>query len=129
MKVSSVTITAPQAPTAPPAEQRGRLDIAPAVIERIAEVAAGEIDGVQSRRSGGLGRTARGTRARADVDGRVARLRIAVALRYPIAVRPACEQIRQAVVSRVYELAGVTVTGCDLRVVELRAEYEERRVL
>jgi uncharacterized alkaline shock family protein YloU len=111
-----------------PAEERGRLDISPVVIERIAEIAAAEISHVLAHRGRGLGRSERGVRAKADVDGRVARIRMGLALQYPVAVPEVCEQVRERVIRRLQEFAQVGVSRCDIQITELRAERAERRV-
>lgn len=111
-----------------PAEQRGRLELAALVVERIAEAAAGEIGHVLAQRGRGLGRTERAARAKADVDGHVARIQLGLALQYPVAVPQVCEQVRERVIRRLHEYAQVTVSRCDIQVTDLRAERAERRV-
>lgn len=98
-------------------EARGRLTLSTAVVERIAQVAATEVDGV-------LHRTRRGVRAVARLDGTVARLRLRVPLRYPIAAAEVVGQIRRQVTVRLQELAGVSVRVCDIDVNALLPEHE-----
>lgn len=111
-----------------PAEERGRLELSPLVIERIAEAAAGEISHVLTQRGRGLGRSERGARAKADVDGRVASIRLGIALQYPVAVPHTCEQVRERVIKRLHDYAQIAVSSCEIHVTELRAERADRRV-
>lgn len=99
------------------ARDRGRLDIAPQVVERIAEGAARRVPGVRavSRRLGDdrLPVTAR-------VLGDSASLHVQIAVGYPSPVRETCRAVRQAVTDEVGRLAGVTVTRLDLQVEQLQ---------
>jgi len=95
---------------------RGRTDIAPRVVEKIATGAARRVPGVQpvSRRLG-----SDRVEAQARVLGDAATISMEVAVRYPSPVRETCRQLRTAVVDEVRELAGVTVSRLDVQVAEL----------
>jgi len=111
-----------RAPLAEPAD-RGRLDIHPGVLRKIAEHAADGVPGtLRNERSiagidvGEYGASARvtvGTGVPAPVD-----VRLELTLRYPAAVRAVVEAVRAAVAAELDRLAGhrmrtlaVTITG------------------
>lgn len=96
---------------------RGRLDIAPTAIERLAEGAARRVPGVRpvSRRVGGDR-----LQVQARVLGQVASVHLQMAVGYPSPVRETCRQVRSAVVAEVRRLAEVEVTRLDVQVVELQ---------
>lgn len=97
--------------------QRGTLDIAPRVVERIAQGAAAQVPGVQpvSRRVG-----ADRLKVEARVLGDAASVLLQVAVGYPSPVRETCRQVRTAVVEQVRQLAEIEVTRLDVQVAELR---------
>lgn len=103
-------------PTEVPA-QRGTLDIAPRVVERIAQGAAARVPGVRpvSRRVG-----ADRVQADARVLGDAASVHLQVAVGYPSPVRETCRQVRTAVVGEVRRLTGIEVTRLDVQVAELQ---------
>ena len=108
-------------PTAAP-RGRGRLEISPRVVAKIAEVAASRVRGVQPVQSGGLSRVGGGPAGlptTARVLGQTASVTMQVALGYPSPVRETCRQIREAVVRDCQRLAGVEVSRFDLEVVAL----------
>lgn len=115
--------TAPvAAPALAPPEERGRLELAPTVVERIAQAASGEIEGVVVQQRRGLGRADHAVRATAQIDGTVARLRMRLPLRYPVDARTVVGAVRRRVVDRVAEYADVTVRVCDIDVTALLTE-------
>lgn len=96
--------------------QRGRLDVAPRVVEHIAEGAARRVPGVRpvSRRVG-----ADRVQVEARVLGDAASVSMQVAVGYPSAVRDTVRQLRTAVVEEVRRLADIDVTRLDVEVTEL----------
>lgn len=96
--------------------RRGTLDIAPGVVERIAEGAARRVPGVRavSRRVG-----SDRFPVQARVLGDAASVHLQVAVGYPSPVRETCRQLRSSVVEEVRRLAGIEVTRLDLQVAEL----------
>lgn len=94
--------------------QRGRLDIAPRVLERIAEGAARQVQGVRPvpRRAGSV-------QVQARVLGDAASLQMELAVGYPSPVRDTCRRLRVAVLDDVQRLTDITVTRLDLQVAEL----------
>lgn len=126
--------TAPivQPATAPvPPEDRGRLVISATVIARIAQAAAAEDADVVTDRGGGRRgnrRPAVTVRATARLHGQLARIRLAVVIRYPKPIGEVVERVRGRVTDRVAELADITVTGCDVDVTSLPTPYLDRRV-
>lgn len=110
-----------------PARQRGRLDIAPGVVEKIAEGSARRVSGVQLVHKR-LGSDRLPVSAR--VLGQVASLSLDLAVAYPSPVRTTCRRIRDTVTTEVRRLTGVEVSRLDLEVVDLRARRgSSRRVL
>lgn len=133
-----MTTTVPESPPAPPgpaspatratgagadpaAEQRGRVDVADQVVEKIAVAALAETDGV-----GGatgtvdrmLGRDEAGGRPRvtATVSGRSVRLDARISVTYPSPVAATCDRARVHVVRQVEELTGLGVARVDITV-------------
>lgn len=102
-------------PTDAPRE-RGRLDIAPRVVERVAESAARRVPGVRpvSHRVG-----SDKIEASARVLGDAASLHLQVAIGYPSPVRETCRRLRAAVVHQVRRVTDIEVTRLDLEVAEL----------
>jgi uncharacterized alkaline shock family protein YloU len=111
-------------PTASPdnAGSRGSLTIADRVVEKIAAVAAGEVDrasGIPRRLLGTtFGRPTSTTRPRASakVDVTTVSLKVSVSVEYPAPVRDVAAEVRERVARRVYELTGLKVTEIDITV-------------
>jgi uncharacterized alkaline shock family protein YloU len=118
----SAPATAEVARPLAPAEERGRLTIAPAVIRGIVEAAAGEVDGVIAGRRRALGRSGRAARATTRLDGTAASVRVRVAIRYPTPIHDVLDRLRAHIIDRVDQLAGVTVRVCDIDVASLQFE-------
>ena len=112
------TADPPAATDLPPAAERGRLTIAPAVVRGIVEAAASEVDGVVAQRRG-LGFTSRAARAIALLDGTSATVRVRLSLRYPQSIPDAVARLRAHIVDRVDSLAGITVDACDIDIIGL----------
>lgn len=96
---------------------RGRLHIAPAVVERVAQGAARKVPGVLlvPRRVG-----ADRLPVQARVLGQVASIRLELAVAYPSPVRETCRRVRRSVVDEVRRTTGVEVTRLDLEVAALQ---------
>ena len=103
-----------------PAPDRGRLVVARQVVEKIAEQAAFEVTetGAERRAFAVVPGGDPGGRVpvTAQLDGDQAWLNVDVALTYPGPLRAATEELRHHVVTRVEELAGVSVRRVDIRV-------------
>lgn len=109
-----------------PAEDRGRLTIAPAALRVIVEAAAREVDGVVAVGRGGVMRSSRASRAHVRLDGETASARLRVTLNYPQSIPEVLTRLRSHVVDRVDELTAITVRACDIEVAAL--ESAKRRV-
>ena len=123
-----MTTTVPESPGAPTvdpaAEQRGRVDVADQVVEKIAVAALAETDGV-----GGatgtvdrmLGRDESGGRPRvtASVSGRSVRLDARISVGFPSPVAATCDRARAHVVQQVQSLTGLDMARVDIAVAAL----------
>ncbi|GAA4789241.1 hypothetical protein GCM10023200_24840 [Actinomycetospora chlora] len=112
-------MTAATVPTTPAAE-RGELTIADGVVARLVDAAAGEVEGVTVPAAGGL---PLGRRARARVRRGEGRLDVGLTLdvTYPTPVAATADAVRDHVVARVRELAGLEVDRVDVEVATLVA--------
>ena len=109
----------------PSADDRGRLQIADAVVEKVAVAAAGEIDdvggvarrvlGVPAGRDDGEGRP----QVSARVTGQVASLDVRLTVMYPASVRSTTEAVREHLRDRVHALTEITVSRVDISVTAL----------
>jgi len=111
--------------------QRGRLDIAERVVERIATIAAAEVPGVLTTGStleGVLGR--RYPKAGAEVAGRHATVSVDVAVAWAAALADTAASVRDRVQARVQELAGLQVDAVHVTVANVVIETPDtaRRV-
>jgi len=111
--------------------ERGRLDVAERVVERVATIAAGEVDGVLSTGSpldGVLGR--RYPRANAEVAGRRTSVSLDLAVAWAVPLATTAASVRERVRSRVHELVGLDVDGVNVTVAKVVHEVRtsERRV-
>lgn len=88
--------------------ERGTLDIAAAVPEKIARRAAAEVDGVR-----------RPVRADAELARGRATLELELGVEYPRPVGEVAAEVQGRVASRVEELTGLTVEAVDVTVSEL----------
>jgi uncharacterized alkaline shock family protein YloU len=98
----------PDAAALPEPADRGLLDIAPVVAEKIARRAASEVDG-----------TARRVQADAAVAPGRASLRLELAVEYPRPVGDVAAEVQRRVASRVHELTGLSVAAVDVTVTDL----------
>lgn len=113
-----------------PAEDRGRTTIADKVVERIASIAAGEVEAVTDPRQGWI-RVVRGglPRAEAVVAGDTSRISVEVAATWPTPLSGVAARVRDHVSERVHTLAGVTVTAVDVSIADVvHVETAHRRV-
>ncbi len=94
---------------------RGLLDIASVVPEKIARRVASEVDGTAGR-----------VTADADVTPGRAKLRLELGVEYPRPVGEVAAEVQRRVASRVHELTGLTVTAVDVTVTELQAPARRR---
>ena len=132
MRLVTTTVNTPDGDVgrhaAPPdAGDRGRLEIAGIVVEKVATAAAGEIDhvggsarrvlGVTAGREDGDGRP----RVSARLTGSVAALDIRLSITYPASVRAVSEAVREHVRDRVQALTAFSVTRVDIAVTALPA--------
>lgn len=104
----------------PAPADRGLLDIAPAVPEKIARRVAGEVEGAVGP-----------VRADADMGPGRADLRLELGVEYPRPVGEVAAEVQRRVASRVRELTGLTVEAVDVTVSELPAPapHRSRRVV
>jgi len=111
--------------------ERGRLDIAERVVERIATIAASEVPGVLTTGSmleGVLGR--RYPKAGAEVAGRHATVSLDVAVAWAIPLADTAASVRARVRARVQDLAGLQVDAVHVSVANVVIETPDtaRRV-
>lgn len=112
------------------AADRGRLVIADKVVERIATIAAGEIEWVGDPTSGWTRVIGRGLpRATAKVAGGRTRVLVQVAGAWPAPLASMASAVRDHVNERISTLTGVTVTAVDVTVADVtHPESGARRV-
>lgn len=112
------------------AEERGTLVIADKVVERVAAIAAREIEAVTDRTTGWQRPLTRNLpRATAKVAGGRARVLVDVAVSWPTPLASMAAQVRDHVQERVTTLTGVTVTAVDVTVADVvQPEASRKRV-
>lgn len=129
--------TGAAAPAAMPAAglpdpaERGRLDIAERVVERVATIAAVEVPGVNSVGStleGMLGRQY--PKAKAQVAGSQARVSLDIAVAWPSPLGRTAAAVRERVRTQLQSLLGLTVDIVDVTVASVTqaAPPSDRRV-
>ena len=106
------------------AESRGGLVIADRVVEKIAAQCASEIPGIGGRGGGFLGVGSDADldsrpRARVELTGSIAVLSVDLGIEYPLPIEETTERVRETLVRRVSDLAGVDVRQVDIRVTYL----------
>ncbi|NUO91780.1 MAG: Asp23/Gls24 family envelope stress response protein [Dermatophilaceae bacterium] len=141
--MSDVTATEETRPVAAPASdhasgndlpepgRRGRLDIAERVVERVAVIAAAEVEGVRRVGSGLEGIVGRQyPKATAQVAGGRARVRLDIAVAWPVPLGRTAGAVRDHVGARLESLVGLTVDAVDVTVASVvpDAPREQRRV-
>ncbi|WP_130864749.1 Asp23/Gls24 family envelope stress response protein [Acidipropionibacterium timonense] len=113
---------------------RGSLTVTAAVVEKVAAMVASEVDGLGAP-SGGLLRRwdradyDRGPVVTARLVGDVADLTVAVAVTFPTPVEPACDELRERLVTRVPRLSGVELRVVDIVVTTVSRHADEHREL
>jgi uncharacterized alkaline shock family protein YloU len=114
---------------ADPAE-RGRLDIAERVVERVAGIAACEVRGVRSVGSSLEGMVGRQyPNVKAQVAGGHARINLDIAVTWPVPLARTASEVRDHVGDRIAGLLGLTVDAVDVTVATVSpAAAEHRRV-
>jgi uncharacterized alkaline shock family protein YloU len=116
------SVTDPPAAPTDPAGSRGTMTIADRAVEKIAAIAAGEVErasGIPRRLLGTtFGRSNMSTRPRASakVEEKTVSLKVSVSVEYPAPVRDVAAEVRERVARRVYELTGLKVTEIDITV-------------
>ncbi len=109
---------------------RGRLEIAEKVVERVAAFAAGEVRGVRRVGSGIEGVVGRRyPKAKAEVAGRHAKVRLDIAVAWPSPLGQTASAVRDRVREQLESLVGFTVDAVDVTVASVvPATREQRRV-
>ncbi|MDQ3053252.1 MAG: alkaline shock response membrane anchor protein AmaP [Actinomycetota bacterium] len=113
---------------------RGRLTIAPRVVERVAQRAVSEVDSAtgSATRVLGIALGSGGDRARvsATVHADAADVTVEMSVTWPASVRGVTEQVRSRVVSQLRDLVGIQHAHVAIRVTALVTdEPEQRRVI
>lgn len=110
---------------------RGRLTIAPRVVERVAQRAVAEVDSAagSATRVLGIALGAGGDRARvsATVHADAADVTVDMSVTWPASVREVTEQVRSRVVSQLRDLVGIQHAHVEIRVTALVTEAPEQR--
>ena len=109
---------------------RGRLRIANKVVEKIAAMAAHEVDQVTEHRAGLRLLPGRGLpRASAEVAGGHVRIGVEIATPWPASLAQVASQTREHVEKRVSALTGMNIVAVDVSVADVvHVATEERRV-
>lgn len=107
------------------AAKRGVTEIAPRVMEKLALRAAVELDGVELAPGPRLALRRTTSAASARIDGQHVDLALDVALRYPMPIAAAADQIRAHVRERISSLAGLEVDRIAITVAFLRTPADE----
>lgn len=118
-------------PRLPEPGDRGRLDVADRVVERVAIIAAGEVAGVRNVGSGLEGIVGRQyPKATAQVAGGRARVRLDIAVAWPMPLGRTAGAVREHVREQLESLVGLTVDAVDVTVASVVADgpREQRRV-
>ncbi|MBP2472546.1 putative alkaline shock family protein YloU [Crossiella equi] len=124
----------PQTPGTAAAEDRGTTTVSASAVERIAARAATEMPdiGGSARRFRGVAlgkeRATRPVHVRALVDRDSASLAVHLSVGYPVPLAAATEAVREHLITRVGELAGLRVRRVDITVTALHTAAEHRGV-
>ncbi|CAN5293028.1 hypothetical protein BH18ACT9_BH18ACT9_00180 [soil metagenome] len=114
----------------PEPAERGKLTISPRVVERVATMAAREVDGVVPVTST-LDRLASRSLPKADAHlaGQRTRIQMSIAAAWPKPLPEVAAAVRDRVSERVASLVSLTVDGVSVEVSSVvHAESDERRV-
>ena len=115
----------------PDPAERGRLDVADRVVERVASIAACEVSGVRSVGSGLEGVVGRQyPKVGAQVAGGHARVQLDIAVDWPVPLASTAAQVRDHVRDRLTTLVGLAVDAVDVTIATIApaAASEHRRV-
>lgn len=110
--------------------QRGRLTIAPRVVERVAQRAVAEVDSATGSPTRVLGialGTGDSARVSATVHADAADVTVDMSVTWPAPVREVTEQVRSRVATQLRELVGIQHTHVAIRVTALVTEAPEQR--
>ncbi len=122
---TAVAETAPRHAAGDDPGDRGQLDIADRVVERVAGYAVTLVDGASAAPRRVLGVSVGSSRpeADADVDARVqgldATVQATIAIRWPANVRTTAQAVRDSVRREVDQMTGLTVEHIDVTVVSM----------
>lgn len=112
--------------------QRGRLTIAPRVVERVAQFAVNEIDSAtgSARKVLGIavGTSSENAQVSATVHDDAADVSVQLSVRWPASVRDVTEQVRSRIVARLHDIVGIQFAHVAIRVTALVADTPEQRV-
>lgn len=112
-----------------PPEERGSLTIADKVVEKIASIAAREIEQVTDTRAGWTRMYRSLPKATAKVAGGRARIGVEVAASWPSSLPTVTAQVRDRVNEQITDLTGVTVVAVDVTIADVvHLETNARRV-
>lgn len=117
-------------PALPDPAERGRLDISRTVLRKIAEHAADTVAGSARvrRRVAGVGLREHGASARLSGPERELRVRLDLALRYPVPVSETVRSVRDHVDSELGRIADCQVRSVDVTVSALVTDRQPPRV-
>ncbi|MGI8523442.1 MAG: Asp23/Gls24 family envelope stress response protein [Nocardioides sp.] len=116
-------------PTPAPPEERGDLTIADKVVERIASIAAREVEEVADMRAGWTRMYSSLPKATAKVAGGRARIGVEVAAAWPSSLPGVTAEVRDHVNHQISRLTGVTVVAVDVTIADvIHLETNARRV-
>lgn len=116
-------------------QDRGRTDVADAVVEKIASRAATEVDhvGGTARRVLGVAVGSDGAdsspKVRARVDGSIVVLDVRLSVTYPAPVGLVTRQVRDHLIERISALTGLSVRQVDITVTALHQPRTQHREL
>ena len=110
-------------------EERGSLTIADKVVEKVASIAAREIEHVTDTRAGWTQMNRSLPKASAKIAGGRARIGVEVAASWPASLPAVTAQVRDHVNNQVTQLTGVTVVAVDVTIADVvHLETNARRV-
>lgn len=111
----------------PSHDDRGRLEVAPVVVRKVAERAADLTPGtLPSPRRVGIGTRGRGAQAKIDGEGSIVTVALQLALRYPSPIRELSEAVRKHVSDEVQRITGYRVGSVRITVSALLPETHSR---
>lgn len=113
-------------PDAAPTPSRGITRISPHVVERIAAFACNRADLVVTPRTNEHAPRSVAPRARAEVNGRHARLSVSVGAQYPASMTALAASVRAVVTEDVERLCGLQVVGVDVDAQPVNLERKTR---